>query len=139
MNKVGLVLFAGAVVAMLLVVSSVSAVELRSVSNIIDKEDVVPVDQKDGEPTSFCILCVFVYADGPPPIGDIPCGWEILKCKDLDTGRIRWAISGLFSGYARFFGLTIGHTYKITPLRTDTLYIDVYMDDFLVYERFRLY
>ena len=130
MNKVGLVLFAGAVVAMLLVVSSVSAVELHSFRSNVE-EKVTSFDHKDGEPTGICILSIFAYTS--TPMGPRAYPWALLECKDLDTGRIRWGLSGFFSGWARFFGLTFGHTYRITALKFDE-HIDVYMDSFWISE-----
>ena len=130
MKKSSLVLLAGTVVAMLFVVSSASAVELHSFCNVVE-EEVVPLDHRDVKPTGICILSIFAYTS--TPMGPRAYPWALLECKDLDTGRTRWALSGFFSGRAIFFGLSLDHTYRITALKTGKQ-IDVYMDSFWVSE-----
>jgi len=62
----------------------------------------------------FCIL--LVYAWGLTEwLVPVPAPFFPLIYKDLDTGKTRLGITGLF-GNKFFIGLKIGHTYKITEL-----------------------
>jgi len=116
---------AGVVLIVLLMVSSATAVNLTYNDSVFEKS----VDEKDtnieeqcesdnnlkGEKPAgifFCILIVWAYS--AEPIGRLAAPGVYFEAWDLDfnTGY-KWRITGLF-GYTIFWGLRLGHTYKIT-------------------------
>jgi len=92
--------------------------DIDEVNNEQDDVKPIPIEGIEpigGEPTGlfFCTLRVWTYAYFNPPVGQINYPGVRLKVEDLDTGKIRYGTTGLM-GHKTFYGLQIGHDYKIS-------------------------
>ena len=90
--------------------------------------------QENKDQNDFCILIVWTYK-WYPPLGFGPAPFTLLKCKDLDTGKTRYGISGLF-GYKFYIDLQRGHTYNISTIRgrySDVIKLSRFFNDLWLY------
>jgi hypothetical protein len=77
---------------------------------VIDVDYNEDVNQEEIPKFRFCILEVWTYHSVGGYLGAI---FELLKCEDLNTGKIRYGRTGLL-GFKFFIGLRRGHIYEIS-------------------------
>lgn len=70
--------------------------------------------QGNPNPLGFCFIRVYAYSVIPGPL-TVPAGFVKINVYDTESGDhlVATGYTRLFSGVKIFFGLSLGHTYKI--------------------------
>ena len=121
MKKKRIVIVFGAVMTVLLMISSATAINIPGNKSNFEKSDdelktnEIKNKKENENPKGLCTINIWTYYQGPPKVGTLTVPFVWLRCEDLDNGIVRYYLSGLF-GHAWLFGLAYGHTYKINAI-----------------------